>query len=412
MKILILTQWFQPEPMFKGLPFAKALQQKGHRVEVLTGFPNYPSGYLYPGYKLRLLQKEKIDDIPVIRTFLYPSHNFNKILRALNYLSFSFSSALVGSLSIERPDVIYAYHPPATIMLPAFLIKIAYNAPIVLDIQDMWPDTLLSTNMVKNKIMLKILDYTCRLFYALADRIVVLSPGFKKLLVSRGVPEDKIDIIYNWCDEENLFNNNLKKMRLPWPKDKFTIVYAGNLGRAQGLSSVLKAAKIIAEKDKAIQFVFIGNGVEADELVQLSKELNLDNVLFIPQKKPSEIGLFLRAADALLVHLKNDPLFSITIPSKTQTYMAVGRPIIMAVKGDAAEIIKKAEAGICCEPEKPKNIAEAIMKLKNMDKEKLERMGRNGYDYYINNFSFNAGVNKFEKIFLDILLSSGKIKFI
>ena len=406
MKILILTQWFQPEPMFKGLPFAKALQQKGHRVEVLTGFPNYPSGYLYPGYKLRLLQKEKIDDIPVIRTFLYPSHNSNKSLRALNYLSFSFSSALVGSLSIERPDVIYAYHPPATIMLPASLIKIAYNAPIVLDIQDMWPDTLLSTDMVKNKIMLKTLDYTCRLFYALADRIVVLSPGFKKLLVSRGVPEDKIDIIYNWCDEENLFNNDLKKMQLPWPKDKFTIVYAGNLGRAQGLSSVLKAAKIIAEKDKAIQFVFIGNGVEADELVQLSKKLNLDNVLFIPQKKPSEIGPFLRAADAFLVHLKNDPLFSITIPSKTQTYMAVGRPIIMAVKGDAAEIIKKAGAGICCEPEKPENIAEAIMKLKNMDKEKLKRMGRNGYDYYINNFSFNAGVNKFEKVFLDILLSS------
>jgi glycosyltransferase involved in cell wall biosynthesis len=331
--------------MFKGLPFARALQQKGHRVEVLTGSPNYPSGFLYPGYKLRLIQKEKISDIPVIRTFLYPSHNSNKILRALNYLSFSFSAALIGSFLIEKPNVIYAYHPPATIMLPACLIKIVYNAPIVLDIQDMWTDTLLSTYTVKNKLLLKTLDYTCRLFYVLANRIVVLSPGFKRLLVSLGVSEDKIDIVYNWCDEENVFNNDLKKIQLPWSKDKFTIVYVGNLGRAQGLSSVLKAAKIIEEKDKEIQFVFIGNGVEADDLVQLSKNLNLDNVLFMPQKNPSEIGPFLRAADALLVHLKNDPLSSITIPSKTQTYIAVGRPIIMAVKGDAAEIVKKSRSG-------------------------------------------------------------------
>jgi glycosyltransferase involved in cell wall biosynthesis len=410
MQILFLTQWFQPEPNFKGLPFAKALQKRGHEVEVLTGFPNYPSGRLYPGYKVTLIKKEKLEGVPVIRTFLYSSHNDNKIMRFLNYISFAFSAAFVGSVSIKKPDIIYAYHPPATIMLPAFIIKLIYKAPIVLDIQDLWPDTIPSTNMLRNKIVIKLLDLICRLFYRLADKIIVLSPGFRGVLVKRGVPKDKIKIIHNWCDEDNMLKNNIKfkVKRRPWPEDKYNVLYAGNLGKAQALSSVLKAAQILKRRDPEVQIIFIGDGIESKYLVQLAGELDLNNVLFLPQMRPSEIGPYLISADALLVHLRDDPLFSITIPSKTQAYLAAGRPIIMAVKGDAAEIIKKSGAGICCEPESPESIADAILNLKKSNKEALQKMGENGLNYYLNNFSFNVGIKSFEKVFYDVFLSSAK----
>ncbi len=401
MNILFITQWFQPEPMFKGLPLAKALKLKGHKVEVLTGFPNYPHGKLYPGYKIKLVKEEIIDEIKVIRTALYPSHDLSKIKRIVNYLSWSLSASILGSINVTRPDVIYVYHPPITAMIPAVCIKLVYNSQVILDIEDFWPDTLQATDMINNNHIIKLIGNICRFFYRMADKIIVLSPGFKKKLVELGLNSKKIEIIYNWCDEDSILSKDkYNKSAIPWDLTKFTVLYAGNVGRAQALDAVLYAAKIIRDKCLNIQFVFVGAGVEADRLKKKAEKMNLDNVMFIPYKPASEIKRYMLAADALLVHLKDDPLFSITIPSKIQTYLAVGRPIIAGVRGDAAGLIKESGAGVIVPPENPEELAKGIIKIANLRLEDRERIGKNGSVYYENNLSFDIAVNKFERVFV------------
>ncbi|MFA5276610.1 MAG: glycosyltransferase family 4 protein, partial [Candidatus Omnitrophota bacterium] len=204
MRILLLSQWFQPELSFKGLPFARELSMLGHEVQVLTGFPNYPGGRIYDGYKIKFFQREMLEGIPVFRVPLYPSHDNNPLRRIANYASFAFSAASLGIFGIKRPDVIHAYHPPATIGLPALFLHMAYHAPFVYDIQDLWPDTLAATGMVNNKLILRLVGKWCNLIYSQAAKIVVLSPGFKEELIKRGVSEHKIEVIYNWCEEEHL----------------------------------------------------------------------------------------------------------------------------------------------------------------------------------------------------------------
>ena len=192
MRILMLTQWFDPEPTFKGLAFAKELVRLGHEVEVLTGFPNYPGGELYEGYKIRLIQRENIDGISVLRVPLYPSHDGSALRRIANYVSFAFSAAFIGALLVKPADVMYVYHPPATVGFAASVIGMVRRIPFVYDIQDLWPDTLAATGMLNNPSILKLVDSGCRFIYRHAAKIVVLSPGFKEMLITRGVPAKKI----------------------------------------------------------------------------------------------------------------------------------------------------------------------------------------------------------------------------
>ena len=199
----MLTQWFQPEPTFKGLPLARALRDRGHEVEVLTGFPNYPGGKLYPGYRVRPWRRETIDGIRVNRVALYPSHDRSGLGRILNYLSFGASAALIGPWLVRKPDVIYVYNL-VTLVFASRLLRLFKGCKSILDVQDLWPESVAGSGMMKSRILLGVLDRWCRAAYRHADRLIVLSPGFKRHLVTRGVPEDKIDVIYNWCDETAL----------------------------------------------------------------------------------------------------------------------------------------------------------------------------------------------------------------
>jgi glycosyltransferase involved in cell wall biosynthesis len=203
-RILLLTQWFDPEPTFKGLVFARELVSQGFEVEVLTGFPNYPEGKLYPGYKIKWLQREVIDGVQITRVPLYPNHDQSAIKRVLNYASFAASSLIYGLFMAKRADVIYAYHPPLTVGVTASLLRLLRRIPVVYDIQDMWPDTLRATGMLNNARALNVVAAVCGWVYRRVDHIVVLSPGFKRLLTARGVPERKLEVIYNWADEAAL----------------------------------------------------------------------------------------------------------------------------------------------------------------------------------------------------------------
>lgn len=405
MKILFIIQWFQPEPTLRGLPFAKELVKLGHEVQVLTGFPNYPGGKVYDGYKIKFLQKEDIEGVSVIRVPLYPSHDSSSIRRIANYTSFSLSAAAIGPWVVRKADVAYVYHPPPTTYFPAAVIKMFRSIPLVYDIQDFWPDSLKASDMFKSKTGLWLVDRYCRLFYRSANKIVVLSPGFKKLLCQRGVPADKIEVIYNWGDDSKPqsaeANPNLaNELGLA---GRFNVMFAGNMGKVQALDSVLVAAKIVADECPQVQFVFIGGGIEVDNLKQKANDLKLKNVVFLPRRPISEIGSIMSLADVLFVHLKDTPLFKITIPSKIQTYLKIGKPILIGVNGDAADLVEKANAGIKCEPENPQSIAKSIKKISGMSDQQRNQMGQNGKLFYEQHLSLEIGTRKLEEVFKSVV---------
>ena len=398
-RVLLFTQWFDPEPTFKGLVFARELVRQGFEVEVLTGFPNYPGGRVYPGYKIKWLQRETIDGVTITRVPLYPSHDTSALGRVFNYLSFSFSALLYGLFKAKKPDVIYAYHPPLTTGITAVLLRFFRRVPVVYDVQDMWPDTLRATGMIANPRMLNIVGGVCNWVYRHTDQLVVLSPGFKQLLIERGVPEHKIEIIYNWCDEQSLAvpTGNLPE-QFPTP-EKFNIVFAGNMGKAQALTAVLDAAAILQQRESNICFVFVGGGLEVETLKQYVQQNMLDNVVFLPLVPMAEIGNLLNAADVLLVHLKKDPLFKITIPSKTQAYMAVGKPILMGVDGDAANLVKQAQCGTVAQSEDATSIADAALTLYKMSFDERKTLSNNSQKFYKDELSLTSGVKKFARLF-------------
>ena len=397
-RVLLMTQWFDPEPTFKGLVFARALVEKGFDVEVITGFPNYPGGKVYPGYKVKILQREKIDGVSLVRVPLYPSHDKSRFGRILNYVSFSISLILYGLFS-KKPDIIYSYHPPLTVGVASAVIGFFRRVPVVNDIQDMWPDTLSSTGMISNRRVLSMVGKVCDWVYRRAAEIVVLSPGFKKLLIERGVPAEKISVIYNWCAEGSIAETGDVNQSVMKLCGKFRILFAGNMGRAQALDVVLTAAKILEIKAPEIEFVLVGWGLEVENLKALAKKLELINVDFLPPVAMSTVGNYLRSADALLVHLKKDDLFKITIPSKTQAYMASGRPLLMAVDGDAAELVTKSGSGVVAYSGDANSISEAAIALFSATDDERRVMSENGLSYYNENLSLQCGVEKFALIF-------------
>lgn len=398
MRILIVSQWCDPEPTFKAVLFAKELKRQGHEVQILTGYPNYPGGTVYSGYKIKPFSREPLEGIEILRVALYPSHDQSTVKRMLNYASFMASSALFGSLLIRQPDVIYAYHPPLTTGIAAAIIKMFRKAPLVYDIQDLWPDTLGATGMMGQPKVLAAVEKVCQWVYKRADHLTVLSQGFKTLLESRNVPSEKLTVIPNWCNEDQI---QLERRSTDGPtfgmQDRFNIVFAGTMGKAQALGAVLAAAVLLEVSHPQVQFVFVGGGIEVENLKKQSA--GKDNVRFLPRMPTQEIGRVLGWADVLLVHLKDDPLFEITIPSKTQAYLAVGKPILMAVKGDAAELLERADAGVTALPENPSSIRDAVVQLLEMGRKALERKGQNGLEYYQNELSLAKGTAHFLELF-------------
>ncbi|MDD3248795.1 MAG: glycosyltransferase family 4 protein [Smithellaceae bacterium] len=357
---------------------AETLMEKGHDVVVLTGFPNWPEGRLYPGYKIKLRQKEMIGGVPVIRIPLYPNHSKSKIRRISNYLSFVISASLLGVLFIRRPDIIHAIQPPTT-CLPAWILSRLWRIPFTYEVQDMWPETLEATGMMNNKKVLSMVSRFCDWSYRKADAIRVISPGFRENLIAKGVPPEKIHVISNWVDTD------FYKPRKSNPalaekfgfQNKFNILYAGTIGPAQGLATVLKAAQLLKNMP-AVQFVIAGEGLALSDLQEYAQAHDISNVKFLGRQPMSLMPELYALSDILLVHLKDDPLFRITIPHKTLTYLAAGKPVLAAVEGDGADIVKEHCAGVTCLPSNPALLAEQVSQLLKMSTYNRSKLGENG----------------------------------
>ena len=398
--IFFLTQFFDPEPNIKGLIFAKELSKNNINVKVITSFPNYPGGKIYPGYKLKIFQREVINKIEITRLPIFPSHDKSIIKRFISYLSFAFSALIFGLFYIPKKSIVYVYHPPIFMGLVACILKRLKAIKVLYDIQDFWPDALLATKVVKNRNLIRFINLICYFVYKNVDYINVLSPGFKNKLVKNGIPLSKISVIYNWADIKKLEyiekRNDYKSESIK--KETFDILFSGNIGPAQSLTTILNVAIILMKKNSNIRFIFLGSGIEKNFLENEVKRLKIKNIIFKERVPMSKMGFHFKNADALLVHLKDESIFQITIPSKLQAYMAFGKPIIMAVKGDAADIVEKSRSGLLAKPEDVDSIVNAVELMSTLDKSDLSKFGKNAKSFYRKNMSIEVGTSKFEKI--------------
>jgi glycosyltransferase involved in cell wall biosynthesis len=404
MRILILSQWYMPEPALLLQELAQTLLARGHKVTVLTGFPNYPSGNLYPGYKLRLCQREILSGVPVVRVPLYPNHSHSGILRVINYFSFALFAALLGAWVVEKPDVIFVFHPPLTIGIPAYILSRIWRIPFVYQIQDMWPETLSATGAINASWVLKCVgNFACWL-YSRASAICVISPGFRQNLLEKGVPEKRIYLTPNWIDPDTypVLKPDSELARQLGLADRFNIMFAGNLGEAQGLETVLEAGRFL-RSIKEMQFIFVGSGVAEPRLRKFAEEQDLTNVVFLGRYPAEQMPALYALADVLLIHLKDDPLFRITIPSKTYAYLATGKPILAAVSGDAAKVIVEAGAGVACAPQNSVELASALRELFSLHPSALHEMGRRGRAAAQTIHSREVGVTNIEAVLMKVL---------
>lgn len=372
----------------KGLQFAQGLIEAGYDVEVATGLPNYPSGKLAAGYRARPYQKETMNGLRVHRLWLYPSHDQSSLGRAANYLSF-FGSALVFCLlRAGRYDAIYVYHPPITVGLAAALSGLLTRCPFILDVQDLWPDSVSASGMAGGGRLAKVLGPFCSFVYRRAAMVIGQSRGMTARLVERGVPQTKSATIYNWADEAAAKPGGGYDVAALEFEDRFNIVFGGNLGRAQGLDTLILAAVRAAREVPELQLTLIGEGVERSRIAGLIAELGTDSVKLRSGVPQSQIGDVFAAADVLVLHLVDDPLFEITIPSKTQFYMAMGKPILIAVRGEAAEIVTGAGAGVSVVPGDVDAIAEAMVGMSRLSAVDRQAVGWRARQAYEASYSF------------------------
>ncbi len=406
MRIVLFTQYYFPESVAIPHELAKGLVRRGHSVVSVTGFPNYPHGKVYDGYKQKLWQMDEIDGVKVIRLPVYPDHSFSIIKRFTCFLSLAITSSLFGPIFSGPVDVIFVFHT-LTLGFPALLLGLFRNCPIIFNLQDMYPESLTTVKMSKNSLIYRSVNRVANFIYEKSTAISVLSPGFKKHLIMKGVNRRKIHIIYNWADGE-VYMPNVRDEQLAFEwgmKDRFNVVFAGNMGPPQGLHNVIEAARILSDVS-GIQFVLIGDGIDKESLVKAVRSHNLQNVCFIPRQPVSKMPGFYALADALLVHLIDEPLFEITIPGKTQGYLACGKPILMSVKGDAANLVLEAGAGLVARPSDPLDLANAVRELYKMPLEQRTTMGANGRKFFLENLTIEGSLDKYETLFQKVIIDN------
>jgi len=382
MKIGMVTQWYDPETGSAAIPgsVSRALVALGHEVTVVTGFPNYPTGKLYAGYKMRPLAREQRDGVAVRRIPMYPAHGNSGVRRAAFFVSFMASASSIGAALLRRSDAILVYSTSSTVGVAGVVLKRLLRRPVVLLVEDLWPDSVIASGLVGDtgaKIAWRSLAWLSKVGYDAADRLAVISPGLRDVLISRGVEPEKVDLVYNWVDESVFRPEPTTASEVT-----FDVMYAGNLGDVQGIEVAIQALALLADRPE-IRLRLVGGGVAEKGLRQLVNELALgDRVLFEGPKPLSEMAVLMADAHAQLICLKDLPLFRATMPSKTQAILACGRPVVVSAPGDVAALVEASGAGEAVPPEDPKLLADALRRMADRSPEEREGLGRAGRAFY------------------------------
>mgnify|MGYP001050437240 CR=1 FL=1 len=398
MKTLIVTQYFWPES-FRINDLAVGLKGKGHQVTVLTGIPNYPDGHFFQGYGFFKNVRQDYHGVKVMRLPLVPRGKGGGFRLALNYLSFAFFASLLAPFFCRgKFDLIFIYEPsPITVCLPALLLKKLKSAPVMFWMQDLWPESLSATGAVRSKKILKIVDILVRFIYRGCDLILVQSRAFFEPIKRQGGDPDRVLYFPNSAEElyQPVILEEDAPERAVMPKG-FCVTFAGNIGAAQDFETILNAAEILKDHTE-INWVIIGDGRMFPWVQSQVIEQNLMQTVHLLGRYPVEaMPRFFALSDALLATLRKEPIFELTIPSKIQSYLACGKPIIAALDGEGARVIEEAGAGLTCPAENPEALAKTVLNLYNMPQLDRQGMGAHGRTYFNSHFEHKILLDRLE----------------
>jgi len=405
MRILFLTQYCPPEvgaPQNRIFEFSKKLKEFGHEVTILTALPNYPRGEIFEQYRGKRIVLEEIDGIKIVRTNIYATKSKSFIKRLINYFSFTFSSVFQGVKYIGNQDVIITESPPLFLGWSGYVLSKLKKAKFIFNIADLWPESAVKLGVLSNKLFIKMAIWLEEFCYKKASAITCQTQGIVDDIVDRGFNKTKVHLVTNGVDTE-LFKKEERDEEFRKSigiNSKFALCYAGIHGIAQGLEVIITVADIVKDKED-IQFVFVGDGSEKQDLINMVKEKKLNNVTFLPLQPKANMPKIVASMDAAIIPLKRLQLFEGALPSKMFETLSAEVPIIMAVKGEAERLINNAQAGIVVEPENPQEIAEAVIKLYN-DKELRNTLGKNGRKYVKEHYDRNIITRNLERILMQL----------
>lgn len=382
MKYLFVTQYFYPE-VFRGNEIAFDWAARGDNVTVITAIPNYPAGKFYKGYGLFRKRKEWIKGVKVIRVPVITRGKGGAIRLFLNYISF----ALLGSIYaffislFKRYDGVFAQQlSPVTMALPAVVAKKLQKCPLYLWVLDLWPESLTSAGDIHNKCVLYFFEKIVRYIYKNSDKILISSEGFERSIVKKGAFSHKIIHFPNWA-EEQLTTASSYKCEIPVLPEGFIVMFAGNIGEAQDFENVMKAACLLKD-DKNIKFIILGDGRKKKWVEEFCFQNGLEDSVFCLGRFPLEsMSIFFDKADVMLVSLKDEMIFNLTLPAKIQAYMASAKPIVGMMNGEGSRIIKQAQCGLCAKAASYTDLSVSIRRISKMDKENLKMLGFNGLNF-------------------------------
>ncbi len=379
MKILVVCQYYYPEPV-RITDICEELVKRGHNVTVLTGVPNYPMGDIYKGYEKKKKRKETINGVEIIRCTTIPRKK-NLFMRALNYHGFSFfSKRMVKKLDSDYDVVLVNQLSPVMMANAAIKYKRMHGTKVVMYCLDIWPESLCVGGIKKNSFIYKIYFKISKRIYQNMDKILVTSKSFIKYLSeSFNIEKERFEYLPQYA--ESLFDKDICKKEKGKTID---LVFAGNIGKAQSIDTIIDAADILKDH-KNIYWHIVGDGQELERLKNKVKELKLENVIFYGRKPLDEMPKYYKMADAMLVTLCGDSKISNTLPGKVQTYMAAGKPIIASANGETKEVIEEAKCGFCSKADDAKDLAKNVEQFVNS--KAIDEYGNNSYDFYKKNFT-------------------------
>lgn len=381
MKILVVCQHYWPEP-YPLADSCEELARRGHTVHVVTGVPNYPMGYIYGDYKKRKNRTQVHNGVRIHRTFTIGRRQ-NILFRLLNYYSFAISSTLFVRRMKEEFDVVYTNQTSPVMMVNAAMAYgKRWGKKVVLYCMDLWPASLTMGGIGQTSPIYMLFDRVSRKLYRKADRILITSQMFREYFRKEfDIPDEKIGYMPQYAD--NLF----QALPLREPDGLINLMFAGNVGTAQSIPTILNAAKLL-ESEKQLRWHIVGDGSELENLKKLTAQLRLENVIFHGRKPMEEMPAYYSMADAMLLTLTADPFVSMTLPGKVQTYMAAGKPILAAGDGEIKAVLNKANCGFCAPAEDAQGLADAVKKFLACSNK--QELGQNARNYYTNNFTRDA----------------------
>jgi glycosyltransferase involved in cell wall biosynthesis len=381
MKILLVAENFYPEsnaPSKRLFEHAKEWIRLGNEVTVLTGVPNAPKGKVFEGYKNKIYQSEKVEGIKIIRVWTFIAKNERFLLRTLDFISFMFSSFFFG-LFIKKHDKIIVSSPQFLPVISGFIIAKIKNIPFILEIRDLWPESIVALGAIKkNNYIIKSLYAITKYIYQKSELIVVVTKAFKENLIDMGVKKDKIIIIENGFSFDSTLkpNRSIETIEKEYniTNNNFTVSYIGTIGMSHGIKIIVEAAQLI----KDVNFFIIGEGAEKESLQKITRDKKINNIMFIDNINWQEIVNINQIISVNLIHLRNLELFKTVIPSKIFESMALKKPILAGLIGESLDIITQSKSGLKVIPENPNSLVEKILQMKN-NQNLCDELASNGF---------------------------------